>query len=601
MKLFLKLFLVLVISVVSLSALEQRKILSPDEAFVVNAKMEQKSVNVDIKLGQDIYIYSNKLKFEILKPLQVSLDKEITKPKPMKHEEFLVYEKEVKIAIPLSVIKTHVKSGKFTLRVNYQGCSAQGVCYQPLSKDFDFDLGAASAAKTTPVAQQDVAKPEAAASQNISEENQIADSFTNKSIGLVLLTFFGFGLLLSLTPCVFPMIPILSSVIVSQSSSSMNTKKAFFLSLVYVLAMSLAYTIAGVLAGLFGANIQAALQNPWVISIFSLIFVLLSFSMFGFYELQMPSFIQSRLSKNSENSNKGGIVGVAIMGFLSALIVGPCVAAPLAGALVYIGQSGDALLGGLALFFMSLGMGVPLLIVGAGAGKFMPRPGMWMDAVKSIFGVLMLGVAIWMLARIVSPMTTMLLWMTLFLISSIYMGALEPLKENASGWRKFFKGLGVILFVYSIMLFVGAMKGSTNPLQPLQESGVVLQQAQGVQSTEPVFKKVKTMSELNAVIKTSKKPVFIDFYADWCVSCKEFKEYTFSDSNVQKRMAKFTLVQVDVTKNSADDKQILKRFNIFGPPAIVFFNNNQELKSYKVVGFKKAKEFADHLDKVLGE
>jgi len=601
MKIFSKLFLFLLISAVSLSALEQRKILSPDEAFVVNAKIEQKNINVDIKLGQDIYIYSDKLKFEIVKPLKVSLDKDIVKPKPIKHEKFLVYEKEVKVAIPLSLIKTHIKSGKFAFRVNYQGCSTQGVCYQPLSKDFNFDLGAVSTVKNTSIAAQNVTKPHAVANQNISEENQIAANFTNKSFGLVLLAFFGFGLLLSLTPCVFPMIPILSSVIVSQSSSGMNTKKAFFLSLVYVLAMSLAYTIAGVLAGLFGANIQVALQNPWVISIFSLLFVLLSFSMFGFYELQMPSFIQSKLSKKSENSNRGGILGVAIMGFLSALIVGPCVAAPLAGALVYIGQSGDALLGGLALFFMSLGMGVPLLIVGAGAGKFMPRPGMWMDAVKSIFGVLMLGVAIWMLSRIIPPMATMLLWMTLFLISSIYMGALEPLRENASGWKKFFKGLGVILFVYSIMLFVGAMKGATDPLQPLQESGVVLQQSQGVQSAEPVFQKVKTMSELNNVIKTSKKPVFIDFYADWCVSCKEFKEYTFSDSNVQKRMAKFTLVQVDVTKNSADDKQVLKRFNIFGPPAIIFFNHNQELKSYEVVGFKKAKVFAKHLDKVLGK
>ncbi|MDX1808101.1 MAG: protein-disulfide reductase DsbD [Sulfurospirillaceae bacterium] len=596
MKYFSRLLLIFLISVVSLSAITQRKILSPDEAFIVTAHRNADNILVNLKLGEDIYIYADKLKFDITKPLNVSIDKELTKPKPIKHQEFLVFEKNVNINIPLSVIKKHVSSGNFTLQVSYQGCSSQGVCYQPLSKTFSFNL----ASGNTNIKKQDTTQS-STAKANISEEGKIAQSFSKKSIWLVLITFFGFGLLLSLTPCVFPMIPILSSVIVSQSSKSMNTKKAFFLSLIYVLAMSVAYTIAGILAGLFGANIQVALQNPWVISIFSLIFVLLSFSMFGFYELQMPSFIQSKLSKNSENSSKGGLIGVAIMGFLSALIVGPCVAAPLAGALVYIGQSGDALLGGLALFVMSLGMGVPLLIVGAGAGRFMPRPGIWMDTIKSIFGVLMLGVAIWMISRIVPPVFTMLLWMLLLLISSVYMGALEPLKENCSGWKKLFKGLGIVLFIYSVMLFVGAMKGSVNPLEPLYQSSAIIQQSNSNTSAESAFKRIKTLDELNTEIKNSKKPVFIDFYADWCVSCKEFQQYTFSNEAVKEKMKKFNLVQIDVTKNTADDKEILRRFNIFGPPAIVFFKDNKELKSYKVVGFKDAKYFATHLDRVLSE
>lgn len=596
MKYFSRLLLILLISTISLSAIVQKKILSPEEAFVVTAGRHSDSITVDIKLGRDIYIYADKLKFEVVKPLKISLDQEIQKPKPIKHDEFIIYDKNISINIPLSIIKKHVSSGDFSLQVFYQGCSSEGVCYQPLSKVFSFNLNGNNSNMKQPTAKQQINTQ-----KNISEEGKIAQSFSNKSIWVVLLTFFGFGLLLSLTPCVFPMIPILSSVIVSQSSKNMNTKKAFFLSLIYVLAMSLAYTIAGVLAGLFGANIQAALQNPWVISIFSLIFVLLSFSMFGFYELQMPSFIQSKLSKSSDSSNKGGLIGVAVMGFLSALIVGPCVAAPLAGALVYIGQSGDALLGGLALFVMSMGMGIPLLIVGAGAGRFMPRPGMWMDTIKSIFGVLMLGIAIWMISRIISPMFTMLLWMLLFLVSSIYMGALEPLKENCSGWKKLFKGFGVVLFIYAVMLFIGAMRGAVNPMEPLAQTMSFAAPTQNISKQEEGFKKIKTLAALNDEIKNSTKPVLIDFYADWCVACKEFQQYTFSNEAVKKKMEKFNLIQIDVTSNSDDDKQILRRFNIFGPPAIIFFRNNQELQSYKVVGFKDASYFNAHLGKVLGE
>jgi thiol:disulfide interchange protein DsbD len=431
-----------------------------------------------------------------------------------------------------------------------------------------------------------------------SQEDTIAQTIKNSSFLMVLLTFFGFGLLLSLTPCVFPMIPILSSVIVSQSDKNMNAKKAFFLSLVYVLAMSLAYTIAGILAGLFGANIQSALQNPYVLSAFSLIFVLLAFSMFGFYEIQMPSFIQSKLSKQGENS-KGGIIGVAIMGFLSALIVGPCVAAPLAGALIYIGQSGDAFLGGAALFIMSLGMGVPLLIIGAGAGKFMPRPGVWMDSIKAIFGVLMLGVAIYMLSRILNPKIVMLLWTALLLITSVYMGALEPLKENSKGWSKFFKGIGLGVFIYSVFLFFGALSGATNPLNPLEELNTQTINSKDISTKHTDFKIVRTVKELKNIVKNSNKPVLVDFSANWCASCKEFDENTFKNQKIKKEMDNFTLLRVDVTKNSDEDKELLKKFNLFGPPAVIFFKNNKELKSLKVVGYKNPQEFMVYLKKVV--
>ncbi len=566
----------------------QMEILSPEEAFKVESKQSDNGVDVTIKLAKTMYIYDDKLHIEIISPIQVSLDKEVKKPKPVSFHDFIVHRKDVDINIPNSIISKYVKDGDFTIKVSYQGCSERGLCYQPMNNTFTYKLK-----KDAKI------KKDEAQSSNLSEEDAIAGIFKDSGFFMILLTFFGFGLLLSLTPCIFPMIPILSSVIVSKSDENMSTKRAFFLSLVYVLAMSVAYTIAGVLAGLFGANIQTAMQNPWVLGVFSLIFVLLSLSMFGFYELQMPSFIQSKLTKKSDESAKNGsIIGVAIMGFLSALIVGPCVAAPLAGALVYIGQSGDALLGGAALFVMSLGMGVPLLIIGAGAGKFMPRPGVWMDSIKNIFGVMMLGVAIWMLSRVIPPNITMLLWMVLLLVSSIYLGALEPLKEGASGWKKLFKGFGLIMFIYSLMLFVGAMSGVTNPLKPLVKLGtssvVVDIKKEGIP-----FKRVITLKELESVVKTSKKPVMIDFYADWCVSCKELEEYTFSDPKVKELMKSFTLLQVDVTKNSKDDKELLKRFGVFGPPAIIFFKENKELKSLKIVGFKNAKFFAKHLEKVL--
>ena len=586
-KIFHTLILIFFITVSLPAAFPKQNILSPQEAFKVSSEQTDQGINIVIKLGDKIYAYDDKLHIELVSPVKVLLDKEIVRPKPVSFHGFIVHRKNINIQIPQNIIKKYVKNGKYKIKVSYQGCSELGLCYQPMSNIYKYNLSN-NISKTN-----QIVKPVT----SVSEEDKIASTIKNSSFFIVLLTFFGFGLLLSLTPCVFPMIPILSSVIVSQSDENMNTKKAFFLSLVYVLSMSLAYTIAGVLAGLFGANIQVALQNPWVISLFSLLFVLLAFSMFGFYEIQMPSFIQSKLSKKSDNNKKGGVVGVAIMGFLSALIVGPCVAAPLAGALVYIGQSGDALLGGAALFVMSLGMGVPLLIVGAGAGKFMPRPGPWMDNIKAIFGVLMLAVAIYMLSRILDAQVTMFLWMALLLITSVYMGALEPLSKDANGWAKFFKGLGLIVFIYSIFLFIGALTGSTNPLHPIDIKSIQAQTSNN-KIGENSFKRVKTLEELNKIVSESKKPVMIDFRADWCISCKEL-EKVFEAPSIMKAMYNFNLLQVDVTKNSLEDKKILKKFNIFGPPAIVFFKNGKELKSLKVVGYLNEKKLQKVLQEVL--
>jgi len=568
-----------------MSAITQRKVLTPEEAFQVNAKRSGDVISVSIKLGDNIYIYDDKLKYSLVEPLVQSLDKDIKRPTPINHDEFIVHEQPIDILIPISLIKKYVDSGKFKIQVEYQGCSSSGICYQPMTNEFSFDSGSGSS------------KIEVTEAGDLSEQDSIVASLKNSSVWLVLLTFFGFGILLSMTPCIFPMIPILSSIIVSQSKDNMSTKRAFMLSFVYVLAMSLAYTIAGVLAGLFGANIQAALQNPWIIWTFSAVFIALAFSMFGFYEIQMPSFIQSKLTKKSDQMQGQGIVGVAVMGFLSALIMGPCVAAPLAGALVYIGQSGDALLGGAALFVMSMGMGIPLLAIGTGFGKYMPKPGGWMDAIKAIFGVIMIALAVWTLSRVVDAKIIMFLWMGLIVGSSIYMGALESIEKGVSGWKKLVKSIAVILFIYGIMLFIGAMTSATNPLNPLEKftsstSTIVNQDLE----KKSEFKRVATLEELKKLIKNSDKPVIVDFYADWCVSCIELENYTFLDSLVKNKLEEFTMLQIDVTKNSDEDKKLLKEFGLFGPPAIMFFKEGKELKNRRLIGFKDAKEFLIHIN-----
>lgn len=581
-----KLFLIGIFFTTSLFAITQRKVLSPEEAFQISAKRTGDLIVVSLNLGENIYVYDDKLKLSIIEPTNVSLDKDIKRPQAIDYEEYKVHKKPLKFMVPISVIKKYVNSGKFKLQLEYQGCATSGICYQPMKSDFSFDLGGATG-KIEKTSSKD----------DLSESDFIASTLQNGNVWIVLLSFLGFGILLSFTPCIFPMIPILSSIIVSQSGNQMSTKRAFMLSLVYVLAMSLAYTIAGVLAGLFGANISAALQNPWIIGIFSAVFVALSFSMFGFYELQMPSFIQSKLTKKSDEMQGQGVIGVAVMGFLSALIMGPCVAAPLAGALVYIGQSGDALLGGAALFVMSMGMGLPLLVIGTGAGKYMPKPGSWMDAIKAIFGVVMLGLAIWTLSRIVPASIIILLWTFLIISSAIYMGALESLEKEVSGWKKLIKSFAVILFIYGIMLFIGSMTSATNPLNPLEKFSSNTTQSVTVDTIEDKsFKVVATLKELKIIIAESKKPVMVDFYADWCVSCVELEHYTFSDPSVKNKLQEFTLIQIDVTKNSDDDKELLQEFGLFGPPAIMFFKNGSELKSKRVIGFKDANEFLSHLN-----
>ncbi|MFA7070722.1 MAG: protein-disulfide reductase DsbD, partial [Sulfurimonas sp.] len=379
----------------------------------------------------------------------------------------------------------------------------------------------------------------------------------------------------------------ISGIIVSQGEG-LSTKKAFFLSLTYVLAMAVAYTIAGVLAGLFGSNLQASLQNPIAIYSFAAIFVVLAMSMFGFYELKLPDSFVSKIS--SSNSSRGGYIGVAIMGFLSALIVGPCVAAPLAGALVYIGQSGDALLGGAALFAMSLGMGAPLIVVGVSAGKFMPKPGAWMTLVSAIFGVMMLAVAIWMLSRVVDGYITMLLSAILGVGFAIYLGAFE------SGLHIFRKTVAVLIFIYSTTLFIGAMGGSSNLIKPLDFMGG----AKIVSSSEVKFTTITTLDELDRLLEANKgKKILLDFSASWCASCKEMDAITFVDEAVKAKMGEFVLIRADISETKEPQKALSKKYGVFGPPVVVFIDENSKvLESKSVVGFMEPDRFLEVLNSI---
>ncbi len=578
-----KILFLLLIFVYSFSLELDSPILEPQEAFKTTFIKNQDSINLKLELGKSIYIYENKLKKSITKPLNIDITKDVNIPNPESYDEFIVHFKNLDLTIPFDLLKSKISSNEYEVEIKFQGCSKAGLCYAPMSERFSFTLENTSKEDIKEV----IKEQKIQTTINLNETDTIASSLKDGNTLLVLATFFGFGLLLSLTPCVFPMIPILSSIIVGASKNEdMTAKKGFFLSLVYVLSMSVAYTIAGIIAGVFGANLQAILQNPYVLVIFALIFVALAFSMFGYFEIKLPQSIQTKLNKTTEGKEKQGIAGIAIMGFLSALIVGPCVAPPLAGALVYIGQTGDALLGGMALFVMSLGMGVPLLLIGLGAGKFMPKPGGWMEGITRIFGIVMLGVAIWLLDRVLDASVIMVLWALLLLGSAIYLKIYSNIITRL---------ISMVLLILGAILLVGVISGATNPLKPLEK---FTSSKNLVNTNELVFQKVKNIAELELAIKNSSKPVMLDFWASWCVACKELEEITFKDEEVIKRLQGFTLLKADVTLNSDDDKALQKMFGVVGPPALIFWNKDKnEVKSSRIVGYKNPKRFLEIINR----
>lgn len=574
--------------------------LTVDKVFIYTAEVETgNTIRAHWDILNGYYMYRDKFVFTLEDADGISIGEITMPPGETKVDEtfgeMVVYHNEVDILIPLN--RTQLDPTPITLVAKYQGCAEKGFCYAPQTQSMPLFL---PKGETTAAALSVPDGVSGAETGMVSEQDRIAGTLASGNLILTIITFFGFGLLLAFTPCVFPMIPILSSIIVGQGDS-ITTRKAFTMSLVYVLAMALTYTIAGVVAGLFGENLQAAFQNTWVLATFSAVFVALAFSMFGFYDIQMPTILQSKLTNISNRQKGGSLIGVAVMGLLSALIVGPCVAAPLAGALIYIGQTGDAVLGGLALFALSMGMGAPLLVIGTSAGKLMPKAGIWMDVIKAVFGVMMLAVAIWMIERIVPAAVSMSLWAGLLIVSAIYMGAIDSLGDTPSGWRKLWKGIGMVMLVYGALVLIGVTSGGKDVLQPLE--GLSLgSSAGGVPHEELKFRQIKGLAGLDRELLAAGNAgqmVMLDFYADWCVSCKEMEKYTFSDPGVVAALKNVILLQADVTDNDDIDKALLSKFGIPGPPSILFFDSKgQEKRGYRLVGFLGAEKFKAHVDKL---
>ena len=600
--------------------------LSVKEAFGLTAHADEQNVEFRFAPAPNIHVYKDSLAASLGDKI---LNSHLNFPKGKIYDEREVYTGKFSLFVPINLLKGLSGGENFTLKLEYQGCAKDGICYQPQILKFSIkkSLGGYSVAQII-----EAAEPEFAGSQApLSEQDSIAASLSSANFLLSLATFFGYGLLLSLTPCIFPMIPILSSIIVSKQASdekngevnlnspdenlvkfdsgnphaknvkSKNSRatSGFFLSLIYVFAMACAYAVAGVAASVFGSGVQSALQTPAVLIGFSLVFVALALSMFGLYELQMPLAMQNALSKKAQS--KGGIIGVFAMGFLSALIASPCVAAPLAGALLYIAQSGNALFGGLALFTMGLGMGVPLLLIGASSGKILPRPGAWMDKIKTLFGFIMLIMAVWLSARVLGSMAELLLYGIIGVFASVFFGAFDATSSEQSGSKKLLKGAALLAFIYSVLLIAGSFSGAKSALNPLEGFKNASGAGVNLSKNEPNFIAVSNLTELENAVKSSSKPVLIDFYATWCASCNELDEITFKDEVVLKKLENFTLLRVDVTKNSSSDAQIMKKFGLIGPPAILFFHAGSdaqdELKNARLIGFYPPEKFLVHLEK----
>ncbi|TCV86378.1 protein-disulfide reductase DsbD [Sulfurirhabdus autotrophica] len=587
--------------------------LPPEVAFKLNVTVKDgNTLLADFKPEPSYYLYRDKISFTLKNSTGISIagvklpaGDIKTDPNFGKTE---VYHQPFQAVITLK--RDTQQAEKVTLVATFQGCSEKGICYPPINKTFNLSLAELTKTVTSASIQPEKTSaeqvtPETAApaqpsgNETSSESSTIERLFQGGNFWLIISFFFGAGLLLALTPCVFPMIPILSGIIAGQGQH-LTKARAFVLSLSYVLGMAITYALVGIAAGLSGSLLSAALQNPWVLSTFALVFVVLAFSMFGFYELQLPSAIQSKFSNASNKMKGGSTIGVFIMGVLSAVIVGPCVAAPLAGALLYIGQTHNVWLGGSALFAMAMGMGVPLILVGVSAGALLPKAGGWMNAVKSFFGVLLIGVAIWLISPVIPTVAHMLLWAALLIVSAIYLKALDPLPTNAHGFAKFWKGVGIITLIAGVAMLIGALSGGRDILQPL--SGLRASAAEtasgATETTSLQFKRVKNIAELESQIQEAKgKYVMLDFYADWCVSCKEFERFTFSDPRVKAKLKDAIMLQADVTLNSLEDKALLKKFNLFGPPGIIFFDKNgAEIVPAKIIGYVPAEKFLNNLN-----
>jgi thiol:disulfide interchange protein DsbD len=567
--------------------------LEPDAAFKFSARMQDPhTVAITYDIADGYYMYRERFKFTAdgatlgtpaFPAGKVKFDDTFQK-------NVETYRQTVTITIPVQ------SPGLFTIHSQSQGCADAGLCYAPQDASarlmgsvgapaMSVAPAAAPPAPPAAVAASPASAP-AAAPAKPSELSRIATVLAGGKLLVIIPMFMAIGLGLAFTPCVLPMVPILSSIIVGEGAH-LRRARALLLSIMYVLGMAIVYTALGVAAGLLGEGLAGALQNAWVLGAFGLLIVAMSLSMFGFYELQVPGALQSRLASASGRQKAGKLTGVFAMGAISALIVGPCVAAPLAGALVYISQTRNVVIGGAALFALAIGMGVPLLLVGVSAGSLLPRAGAWMDAVKRFFGVLMLAMAIWLVSPVLPAALQMALWSALLLGYGFY------LMRPARFWAA--SALGAAFAVLGVLQLIGLVSGGRDPLAPLAHLATAGAPAPGVQ-----FTRIKTVAQLDAALaQNAGKTALLDFYADWCVSCKEMEKLTFVEPAVKAKLAQTTLLQVDVTANDAADKELLKRFGLFGPPGIILFDTHgQEIADSRVVGFQNAQKFTESLDRL---
>jgi len=572
----------------------EEEFLPVEEAFRLAATMDRPDqVLLTWVIADGYYLYRHRIGVDT-DSSAVSLGEPRLPAGQPKSDEFFgdteVYYGLLEVPVPVA---RPPGSGRFEIDVGFQGCADAGLCYPPTTTTVALDLPPVEAAVTLSAAGATVpAEP-------VAEHDRLAALIRDGNLPLVLASFFGFGLLLAFTPCVLPMIPILSGIIAGGGGQS-SSRRAFMLSLAYVLGMALTYTVAGALFAAAGQQAQAVFQKPWIIALFAGLFVVLALAMFGFYELQIPASVQSRLSLLSNRQKAGTLWGSALMGALSSLIVTACVAPPLVAALAVIGQSGDVLRGASALFAMSLGMGAPLLIVGTSAGKLLPRAGPWMNAVKGAFGVVFLGLAIWMLERVLPGPVALALWAVLAFVAGYCLYAMGR-NDSPSGLVAARRGAGALAMVYGVIMLVGATAGGSDPLQPLRGTLLAAGSSAGVgDAVHGVeFRRIKSVADLDRELTAARaagRPVMLDFYADWCVSCKEMEKYTFTDPGVRDALQPGVLLQADVTANDATDRALLERFGIFGPPTIAFFGpDGEERRNYRLVGFVPAERFEGHV------
>jgi thioredoxin:protein disulfide reductase len=593
--------------------------LEPEKAFRFDARaLDDRTVEVRFEIAPGYYMYRERFAFEAAAPAQLGAA-QLPAGKVKYDETFAkdveTYRGELRIAVPVQTAQ-----GALRLLVTSQGCADAGLCYPPMQSAAEVRLvafgatanevrivpaeaAAVSTAGTVLGGAAQASTPAQsvpiAATAPVSDDSRLAALLHRGQWLPIVLGFFIAGLLLSLTPCVLPMLPILSAVIAGEGEA-VTRMRGLMLALSYSLGMALVYTALGVAAGLAGEGLAAWFQKPWVLALFAGSLALLALSMFGFYDLQLPARWRDRVANGK--SGAGRLGGVFAMGGLSAVMVSPCVAAPLAGALVFISQSRDAVLGGAALFTLAMGMSVPLLLLGLSAGHLLPRSGAWMEHIKHAFGVLLLAAALWILQPALPSWVAMLAWGALLLVSAVYLRVFEPLHPGPRiGWARLFKGIGLIFALVGAMQLVGVASGGRDPLQPLAhfaQAGIAQAGIAQAATTVPLpgtgvrFERVATLAQLQQRVQSAGRPVMLDFYADWCVSCKEMEKLTFSDERVRSRLAQALLLQADVTANSDADRELLKRFRLFGPPGIIFFDaQGREIDGLRVIGYQDADRF----------